>query len=290
MFSRFSTTQKGILAGFMGFTGFALADACAKWLGAYYETFDVLFWTYFMCFVFGLLFSPILGGVEKTLKTDKLLIHVGRGVCALMIGVLIVTALSNGLQLASLYTVLFLSPFLTTVAAIPIYKESVSLRSWIIIACGFSGILVAFHDGLASVTLEVVYALCALVFIVSLGLLARPLAYGETLLSLSFYPSLTIVLLLIVPMFPTLSVPAMEHWPIFIMNGLFVTFGLTGIAYGYKTAPYALIAPIHYVQMVFALILGYVVFSDVPDFWMMAGACIIIASGVMLVFTKDKAR
>lgn len=290
MFTRFTTTQKGIIAGFMGFIGFAFADACAKWLGGHYGTFDVLFWTYLMCFVFGLLFSPILGGVKATLQTDKLLIHVARGVCSLLIGVFLVTALANGLTLSSMYTVLFLSPFLTTIAAIPIYKERVSMRSWIVILCGFSGILVAFHDGLASITLEVIYALCALGFIVSLGLLARPLAKGETLLSLSFYPSLTIVVLLIFPMLPTLTVPAMEHWSVFVLNGLCVTFGLTGIAYGYKTAPYAIIAPIHYSQMVIALILGYLVFNDVPDFWMMAGASIIIGSGIVLVFTKDKAR
>lgn len=288
MFQSLTTTQKGIVAGFMGFTGFAFADACAKWLGAHYETFEVLLWTYLICFILGLVLSPILGGVKETLRTDKLFIHVARGVCALLIGILIIQALSNGLQLASLYTVLFLSPFLTTVAAIPIYKEPVRMRSWVIIACGFSGILVAFHDGLASITLEVAYALCALAFIVTLGLLARPLAQGETLLSLSFYPSLTIVILLIVPILPTLSVPAIEHWPVFLMNGLFVTFGLTGIAYGYKSAPYAIIAPIHYSQMVFALILGYVVFGDLPDLWMMVGASIIIASGIVLVFSKEK--
>ncbi len=286
MFARFTTTQKGIVAGFMGFTGFALADSCAKWLGAYYDTFHVLFWTYLICFIFGLLLSPVLGGLKDTLKTDKLFIHLGRGICSLIVGCLIVTALSNGLQLSSLYTVLFLSPFLTTVAAIPIYKEPVSLRNWIIILCGFSGILIAFHDGLASITVEIVYALCALLFIVGMGLLARPLAKDETLLSLSFYPSLTIFAVLFFPIFSTISLPAMEHLHVFALNGLFVTFGLTGIAYGYKTAPFAIIAPIHYSQMVFALILGYLVFDDVPDFWMMVGASIIIISGIFLVFSK----
>lgn len=288
MFTHLSTTQKGIVAGFMGFTGFACADACAKWLGSYYDSMDVVFWSYLICLIFGLIISPWIGGLRGTLATQKLYIHIGRGVCALAIGLLIVTALSNGLQLTSLYTVLFLSPFLTTIAAIPIYKETVSLKSWIIIGFGFSGILVAFHDGLAGVTIEIIYAFCALAFIVGLGLLARPLAKGETLLSLSFYPSLTVVVLLFIPLLPSLALPAMAHIPVFLMNGFFITFGLTGIAYGYKTAPYAIIAPIHYSQMVLALILGYLVFGDIPDLWRMAGASIIIASGIMLIFSKKE--
>lgn len=288
MFTHLSTTQKGIVGAFMGFTGFACADACAKWLGAYYDTNNVLFWAYLVCFLFGILMSPILGGLRETLATKKLIFHIARGFCALPIGILVVTALSNGLQLSSLYTVLFLSPFLTTVAAIPIYKESVSLKSWLIIACGFSGILVAFHDGLAGITIEIVYAFCALAFIVGLGLLARPLAHGETLLSLSFYPSLTVIVVLFIPLLPTLVIPSIEHVPVFVLNGICAALGLTGIAYGFKSAPYAIIAPIHYSQMVWALILGYGVFGDVPDFWRMVGASIIIASGIMLVFSKKQ--
>ncbi len=288
MFSCFTTTQKGILAAFTGFTGFALADATSKWLSAHYQTLDIIFWTYLFCLIFGLCLSPKLGGVRKTLQTPKLLIHIARGVCALGIGLCVVSALSNGLKLSALYTVLFLAPFITTIAAIPIYGERVPLRNWMIIACGFSGILVAFHDGLAAITLEVVYALCALIFIVCLALLARPLTKSESLHSLSFYPSLTIVVLLGASVIPTIAFPAPEHLIVFILNGMFVTAGLTGIACGYRLAPYAVIAPVQYSQMVLALIIGYLVFGDIPDVWMMCGASIIMSSGLMLIMNRQR--
>lgn len=287
MFQRLTTTQKGILAAFLGFSGFSFADACAKWLGAYYDTMDILFWTYLICFIFGLCISPWLGGVRETLRTKKLIIHVCRGACALVIGVLVITSLSQGLPLATLYTVLFLSPFLTTIAAIPAYKEHVSFKSWLIILIGFSGVLVAFYDPDASISLEAVYALCALVFIVGLWLLARPLAQGETLLSLSFYPSLTTVILTFGSSFFSIELPELSHVPIFILNGMFVTFGLTGIFYGFSHAPYAIVAPVHYSQIIWALILGYFIFSDIPDLRMLAGAVIIISSGIMLVFSQE---
>lgn len=280
-------TQKGILSAFAGFSGFALADACSKWLGAYYSTTNILFWVYVLAAVFGVCLSPYLGGLKTTLRTRKLPYHILRGVCALGVGLLVVTALSKGMMLATMYTILFLAPFLTTIAAIPIYKERVSLRSWVIIAVGFSGILVAFHDGLTVITPEIIYIFGALLFITILGLLARPLTQ-DTLLSLSFYPSVTIAVLLLPLVWWDLALPDVAHWPIFIIDAFCVIVGLSGIAYGFRIAPYATVAPVHYSQMVIAVLIGYFVFGDIPDFWIMVGAMIIITSGLLLIFSREK--
>jgi len=84
-----------------------------------------------------------------------------------------------------------------------------------------------------------------------------------------------------------IELPQMIHWPIFIFNSFCVMLGLSGIAYGYRIAPYSIVAPVHYSQMVIALILGYCIFGDLPDIWMLVGAGIIIASGIMMVRNKE---
>lgn len=287
MLSSLNTTQKGILIAFSGFTSFATADACAKWLGMHYDILHVIFWTYYVSLVIGLCFSRFLGGINQTISTKRLALHIGRGVCALGIALCVVSALKgeNALPLSTLYTILFLAPFLITIAACPIYKEHVSLKNWIIIAFGFSGILVAFRFGLTAISIEMLYAFLALVFIVALSLFARPLDHQETLLSLSFYPNITILFLLGLYLLPDMPLPHPDHMPVFLLNGLCVTIGLSAIAYGFRIAPYSIIAPLHYSQMVIALVAGYIVFGDVPDLWMVAGAGIIIASGIMLVLS-----
>ncbi|MGN7437786.1 MAG: DMT family transporter [Alcanivorax sp.] len=290
MLSALTTSQKGILSAFCGFTGFAVADACSKWLGATYDTLFILFWVYLISLILGLCFARFLGGIKRTLNTKKLHFHIGRGISALAVGLFVVTALSNGLQLATLYTILFLAPFITTLAAIPIYKEKVPAENWGIIALGFSGIIVAFHDGLNAITPEVMYAFCALFFIVCLGLMARPIDQNESLLSLSFYPSLIIVLCLAFHVIPDIHLPAAAHMPIFILDGIGVLVGLSGIAYGFRIAPYSVVAPVHYSQMVIALMLGYFVFKDIPDFYMMIGAGIIIMSGLLLIAKKGRRK
>lgn len=286
MLSNFTPIQKGIIAGLSGFIAFALADACSKWLGMRYETLQIIFWIYSISFVFGLLTSPFLGGLKKTLQTKKLHIHLGRGICALAIALFVVSAL-KGLSLAMLYTVLFTAPFLTTIAALPLFKEKVPRKNWFIIALGFSGILIAFRPGFTDISIEIIYAIAALCFIVILGLLARPLHQGESLHSLSFYPSLVTITVLGAFLFPNIALPEVQDIPVFLIAGVGVTIGLSGIAYGYSIAPFSIIAPIHYIQMVMALTIGYIVFGDVPDLWMIAGASVIIVSGVMLIFSKD---
>lgn len=288
MFHRLTTTQKAMFAAFAGYTGFAFADAFAKWLGGYYSASEVLMWSNLVAMTYGLIFSAKLGGLRRTFQTKKLPYHIGRGICALVIGLLVIKALSQGLPLATMYTVIFLSPFLVTLAAIPIYGERVSARSWGIIACGFLGILVAFHRGLGAFSVEILYIVSALAFIAALALFARPLAKDETLFSLSFYPSLTIVSLLMIYYFPHYNFPAPEHLPYFLINGLCIAVGFTGIAWGYRHGPFAVVSPVHYSQMIFALVLGYFVFGDAPDFWMLAGAGIIMISGVTLVLSKER--
>ncbi len=287
MLSTLNNTQKGIFFAFCGFVSFACADACAKWLGMRYDVLIVIFWTYYLSLLFGLIIAPAMGGLKKTLQTKKLFIHIVRSLCALGIALFVVSAL-KGISQAMLYTILFMAPFIISIVAIPIYKESVSKKNWLIIAMGFSGILIAFHPGFSDIQIEVLYALAGLFFIVVMSMLARPLDENESIHSLCFYPSLTTVALLSTTVIPQLTLPPFHDMLFFMANGIFVTFGLCGIAYGFRMAPYSMIAPIHYIQMVIALTLGYLVFNDVPDVWMLIGAGIIIVSGIMLALNKSE--
>ncbi|MBX2834237.1 MAG: DMT family transporter [Micavibrio sp.] len=290
MLSAFSPNVRGIISAFIGFMCFACADTSAKWLGAHYKTFDIIFWSYLICLVFGLLISPWLGGLKKTLATRRLLIHIGRGVCGLGIAGCVIQAMSMGLPQANMYTILFLAPFMISLAAWPVFKEPVPIRNWGIIALGFAGIVIALRPGLRAVSEEELYAFAALGFIVGLSLLARPLDERESLHSLSFYPALTIMALVAPFTLGDIEIPSAEHLHVFILNGIFVTAGLSGIAYGFRIAPYSVIAPIHYIQMVIAIAAGLIFFGDVPDIWTISGAGVIIFSGLLLVWSNKRKR
>ncbi len=287
MLSTLNNTQKGFLYAAFGFSSFAIADACAKWLAQSYPIMQVVAFMYVFSLLFCLLASPFLGGIKATLKTGKAKIHAARSVCNLFVAVLAVQCFAH-LPLTTIYTVLFLSPFIITILAIPLYKEHVPLKNWLIIIIGFSGVLVAFPPGLSNINPWIFVAFSTALFISLLGLLARPLDNKETILSLSFYPNLLSVLIFLPYALINYPLPEIHDLPLFALAGILLTAGLSGVASGYRTARYCAIAPLHYTQMIWGIILGYIIFGDIPNFKTMLGACIIIGSGLYLIYRESK--
>jgi len=281
------STKKGILYAFLGFNCFTLSDACVKWLGMEngYSVIDVLFWVYLTVLMICTLLA-LPQGVKKKLGTRKPLIHIARGGLMLLLSGCAITALSNGMSLATLYTIIFLSPVIITIAAIPIYKERVSRKSWQIILLGFAGIIVAFHKDISLFNSQIFYALGVLGAGVTTNILSRPIDKRDSLLTLPFYPAAIIVPSLFLYMHGQIPLPAIEHIPVFLLGGITLFFAIIGVAQGFRTAPFAKVAPTQYTQMISGIIIGYYLFSDVPGTLMLIGAGMIISSGLLLITQK----
>ncbi len=287
MFSRLSKTQKGILFALTGFSAFVISDSCAKWLTRDYDVLQIVAWTYLCTTLFGLVFSFKMGGIKATLKTQKLKFHIGRAICNFGLAVSVVTAFQN-MPLTSVYPILFLAPFMITVLAVPLYKERVSLINWLIIAIGFSGVVIAFQPWTNEISIWVLVAFFTTFCISGLSLLARPLDENETLLSLSFYPSVINAVVLMPYALYHFPIPSLYDFPIFMLAGVMLTCGISGVATACRMARYAIITPLHYSQLILVFIIGYYVFGERPDWWMITGSIIIALSGIMLAFSDKK--
>lgn len=287
MLSNLNNAQKGILYAILGYSAFVVSDSCAKWLTPHYPVFQIVGWTYFFALMAGLIFSSKLGGLRDTLKTNKLPIHIGRSIFNCGLALSIVLAF-NHLPMISVYPVLFLSPFVITVCAIPIYKERVKPVNWLVILAGFSGVIIAFRPWTGEINPWIIVPFFTVLCITGLSLLARAVGKDQTVLSLSFYPNIINTVLIFPYALVTFSLPQLEHIPIFILGGLMLTCGITGVASAYLHTKVAIVAPLHYVQLALVFLVGYFVFNEVPDIWMICGSLIIVASGLALVFFKNK--
>lgn len=287
MLSTFNDTQKGILYALIGFSAFVFSDSCAKWLSDDYPVLQIVGWSYLFSVLFGLIFSRSMGGLKNTLKTPKLNIHLARGLCNFGLAVSVVTAFQN-MPLTSVYPILFLAPFLITILAIPIYKEHVPPINWFIIILGFTGVVIAFQPWTNSISLWVLVAFFTAICIAGLSLLARPLDERETLLSLSFYPSMMNVILIFPFILYLYGMPNIYDLPIFMLAGVMLVCGMSGVASACRITRYAIIAPLHYSQLILVFIIGYFVFNERPDLWMIGGSLIIAISGLMLALSDKK--
>lgn len=282
-----NNTKKGIIFALCGYCAFVVSDSCAKWLSTRYDVIDIVVWSYVFALLIGALASPLLGGLKQTFQTNSLKIHIGRGFCNLGLAVSVVLAFQK-LDLTTVYPVLFMAPFVITILAIPIYKESVHINSWIAIAAGFFGVLVAFRPGFEALSPWLIVPFFTIFCIAGLALLARALHEDDTLLSLSFYPCLMTFTILAPYTAMNFMAPALADLPIFILTGAMLVCGISGVSGAVRIARFSVVSPLHYLQLPLAFIIGFFLFNESPDIWKIIGALIIAASGLLLCITREK--
>ena len=282
LFLQLNNNFKGITLAIAGFSAFAISDATSKWLSHQYEPLQVVGMNALFAMITILVFAPFLGGLSNTLKTKKLHIHAGRSACNIILSILIVIAFSK-LSLIAIYTLLFITPFVTTLLAIPIYKERVDKHGWIAIAIGFAGVLVVLRPGISDINQWLFLPLSMTLFVSILFLLARKLPNDETLLSLAFFPILTNFVIITPITFILYKFPPISHIFAFVICGITVVFGLICTTCAFRIAKASIISPIHYSQILWGIGFGYFLFEDIPDMWTLIGSAIIISSGIYLI-------
>jgi drug/metabolite transporter (DMT)-like permease len=195
------------------------------------------------------------------------------------------------LQLAEGIAIAFLSPMLITALAGPVLGEWAGWRRWLAVLAGLAGVLVITRPGLGSFEVGHLLAIASTVSYAVYVLLTRKLAATETSESLILYPALTPVLFMAPAMPAAASMPA-EPW----LWGLLLFLGVLGglghylIIRAHKMASATALAPYPYMQALWSTLAGYLVFGDLPDRWTVAGATIIIASGLYIVQREQRLR
>jgi drug/metabolite transporter (DMT)-like permease len=184
---------------------------------------------------------------------------------------------------------MFSTPFLVAVLSGPMLGEWVGWRRWSAIGVGFAGVLLVTRPGFGGIhpaaLLCVLSVLCYGFYLISTRLLARSDSSDTTL----FYSNIVGVVLMsaVVPFF--WSTP---HDPFII--GLMVllgAFGSTGhylLIIAHRLAPPSVLAPFLYTQLIWVVLLGYLVFANLPNQWTIAGSAVVVASGLYLLHREHK--
>lgn len=286
MFKSLNTTQKGMVWALLGYSAFALSDTCAKFLTAEYSFWQIICLDTGLAAVFMIALSPILCPDKNILKIHRPRIHMFRAVLNFLISILFVLSLSK-LSLTLAYTLVFAKPFFVAVLVIFIYQEKPHLHRILAIFIGFSGIVIAMRPGMQAFDPWFFLPLLAAFVIALMFVISRSLE-GESNFALGFYPAAGTFILSLPMMAATFQTPTLPDFLLFAGSGAGITAGLIGLSLAFRMAPGGAIAPFHYVQMIWGIVLGYLIFGDVPDLWTLAGAAIIIASGLYLLQYERK--
>ena len=195
------------------------------------------------------------------------------------------------LQLAETVSIFFFAPMIITALAGPLLGEWAGWRRWMAVVVGFVGVLVITRPGVGSFGVGHVYALSAMLSYCFYVIMTRRMGATESPESLIFYSALAPVVLLLPAVPFVASMPEDPfHLVILLSLGFYGGLGHWLVIRAYKIATTSALAPYPYLQMVWMVGLGYLVFHQLPDMWTLAGAAIIVASGLYILYRERVLR
>lgn len=267
---------------------FSVMDATSKWLSQTYPVAELLFFRSFFALVPLTVLVSQCGGWRE-LRSRQPVLQGLRALAGLASMALFFLAFRS-MPLADAIAIAFAGPLFMTVLSIPMLHEQVGLRRWAAVVVGFVGVLVIARPGAGifglTALLPLAGALCgalAMIFV-------RRLSVTDSNASIICYHALLCTAVSAVWLPFEWVTPAPLHWLPLIALGLIGGTAQIFLTQAFRLAPAAAIAPFKYTAIIFAIGFGYLLFGDVPDGWTLAGASVVVGSGLYILHRESVRR
>ncbi|MEM7423612.1 MAG: DMT family transporter [Pseudomonadota bacterium] len=180
-------------------------------------------------------------------------------------------------------TIFFTIPIFICALSVPLLGEQVGLRRWTAVAIGFVGILIVIRPWSADFHWAMLLALAASALGAVYTVLTRLLAGVDSTNTQQLYASLIAVAgLAPLAVGGWVTPEGVLPWLFFLGMGLFGWFGHQCLTTAHRYAPAAVLAPFIYTQLIYMTAASWFIFGDAPTIWILAGAPVVVASGVYI--------
>jgi drug/metabolite transporter (DMT)-like permease len=195
------------------------------------------------------------------------------------------------LRLDQTISVVFMAPLIVALLAGPFLGEWVGWRRMIAIFTGFIGVLIVVHPGIGDLHPAFLFAFASMLAYAFFMLLTRYLAAYDPPLVMLFY-SVLLGGFALAPfaIWNWVWPQTLGQWLILGMLGVLGGTGHYLFIHAYRLAPASTVAPFIYMQLLTMVMFGLIVFGDVPDVWTLAGASVIVGSGIYLLNRDRRLR
>lgn len=272
---------KGIILITVAMGVFAMMDTTAKYLSQFYPVPVIVWARYSINFA---IISAYLAykGRFGAWRSKRPVIQVVRGFLLVSATLLYFTSLSV-LPIAEAAGIGFVLPLFVAALAVPILKERLEMPRLIAILAGLAGALIIVRPGSGVFTwyaiLPVGMALCNALYQVMTRMVAGVDAAWTTL----FWGALmgTLVMSAVAPHFWVMPHNPW-HLALLLMMGFLATIGHLALIRAFDYAGATTLAPLIYTQLIWVMLMGWLVFGEFPDHWSLAGMAIIVVSGLYI--------
>ena len=263
---------------------FSVMDICVKWLD-YYPVGQVLFLRFFIGFI------PIFFIIprDKLLtfyKTSRPGLHTFRAIS----GAAAIIALFIGLRelpLADVVSLTFGGPIFVTVASIFFLSEKVGIKRWSAVLLGFSGMLLIVQPAFIDLNFYYVTPIVFCIFFACVAISVRSLSKTEPNYRIAFYFTVLCSILGLATIFNgDWIIPTKIDFIIFMIMGLCGSIANLLLTQSYRLAEASLVTPIKYLSLIFAIVFGFLIWSEIPKLLTIFGALLVITSS-LIIFTRE---
>jgi drug/metabolite transporter (DMT)-like permease len=295
------TSDRGAVLRGLGLVTIAMIvlpgqDAVAKYISGSVSPGLITWARFLMQTLFTLPFLLMLQG-SAGLFPERLWLNVARGALVALSSLLFFTSIKF-MPLADALAIFFIEPFILTVLSAVFEHERVGWQRKLAVTAGFVGVLIVVrpsYDVFGWISLLPAAAGCSFAVYV---LLNRRMSAFDTPLTMQFtagWSALGLLTLLLgfgwlagIPdIAPT--IPDAGATGFLLLMGVLGTSGHLLFVQAARWAPSSLLAPMQYVEIACAALLGYLVFGDFPDLWSWIGILIIVAAGASVFLPEDRA-
>lgn len=280
--------NRGVLLALCAYAIYAWGDALIKSLGGRLSVFEIGFFIALFAGMWLYALRPRSEDWRGFWRTDRPLAVHGRALSGLMAGMLGVFAFTS-IPLAETYALIFVAPLFVTLLSVVFLKENVGPWRWAAVLAGFVGVMLVVRPGFRSFELGHMAALTVAFLGAATIILTRSLAEERPPTMLGVLVGYALLFNAAMALATGIHVPPLDVLLTLVVIGACTAAGHRLQLFAVRNADANQIAPTHYSQMVWAVLLGALFFNEFPDWITYLGLAVIAASG-LLTLVREQIR
>jgi drug/metabolite transporter (DMT)-like permease len=269
-----------------GIALFSINDALGKWLLATYSVGELLLVRSVTALI---LLAPFIrqAGIAAFTRAPRPGLQILRVVLSTLEVAMFFWAVSY-LPLADTVTFYLAGPIYVTALSVVLLGEKVGWHRWTAVIVGFIGVLLALRPSAASFTLPALIALTGSVIFACLMIVTRLLRETQNTVLVAGQLAGTLLFGIVMLPFGWITPPPGDL-AMLSLFGVFSILALACVNRALKLAAASVVVPYQYTMIVWAVVLGYMVFGDAPDALTLSGALVIVIAG-LYIFWREQMR
>ncbi len=254
---------------------FVLVAILVRWLDDDLPSEQAVFIRYLFALIF--LMPTLMKFDWQRLSFSTGRIYLLRGVFHSTAVILWFYAMAN-IPMSEVTAISYTTPIYTAIGAVLIFGETFRLRRLLAIVVGFIGVLIILRPGFQEIALgSIAQAIAAPCFAISF-LFTKHLTRTESIADITVMLTLACTIALAPLAFINWHPPGLADLALLAGIALLATGGHYSVTRAIQLAPLTVTQPMSFIQMIWALMFGYLLFDEVPDAWVIAGAVLIVAA------------